>query len=253
MPLSRWVAVASLAFALNASHADQPMVRVLRVQPSGSVVPANLLRLSIEFAAAVEGPVLPRLALSRSDGSQIHEPFLEQELWSPSGKILTILMHPGRVKSGLKAREEAGPILSEGKDVALTLDAIPIKHWRVEPTDAMGPMPSAWKISTVCVASTQRLVVKLDGPIEGREADYLAIVDSKDERVEGRAQLTSGETIWTFTPNLSWQSGAHALVARGTLEDPAGNRLGSHFETSINSPPRAPVDVWIPFEIQLTR
>jgi hypothetical protein len=247
--LCRWVVAASLAVALDASQAGEPTVRVVLVQPSDSVVPANLLRLSIEFADAVEGPVLTRLALSRSDGSQIQEPFLDQELWSPSGKVLTILMHPARVKSGLKAREEVGPILPEGDDVALTLDAIPIKRWRVGPTDAMGPMPSAWKISTVRVASKQRLVVTLDGPIEGREADYLAVVDVHDERVEGRAQLTSGETIWTFIPNLPWKSGAHALVARGTLEDPAGNRLESHFETSMDSPPRAPVDVVIPFEI----
>jgi hypothetical protein len=241
---------ASLALALDVSEAGEPTVRVVLVQPSDSVVPANLLRLSIEFAAAVEGPVLPRLALSRSNGSQIQEPFLDQELWSPSGRVLTILMHPGRVKSGLRAREQMGPILSEGEDVALTLDGIPIKRWRVGPTDATGPMPSAWKMSPVRVESKQRLVVILDGPIEGREADYLAVADADNERVEGRAQLSSGETVWTFIPNLPWQSGAHALVARGALEDPAGNRLGSHFETSVDSPPGAPVDVVVPFEVR---
>jgi hypothetical protein len=225
------------------------MLRVVLAQPSGSVVPANLLRLSIEFAAVVEGPVLARLALSRSDGRRIHEPFLDQELWSPSGKVLSILMHPGRVKSGLKAREEEGPILSEGEDVALTLDGTPIKRWSVGPSDSMGPVPSAWKISAVRIASKQRLVVTLDGPIEGREADYLAVVDARDELVAGRARLTSGEKIWTFTPKAPWQSGAYALVARGTLEDPAGNRLDSHFETPIDSPPGAPVDIVIPFEI----
>src|SRR5262245_16411916 len=248
MRLSRWVVAASLAFALADAHAGEPTVRVVLVQPSGSVVPANLLRLSIEFAAAVEGPVLPRLALSRDDGGEIQEPFLDQELWSPSGKVLTILLHPGRVKLGLKAREQMGPILSEGEDVALTVDRTPIKRWRVGPLDSMGPEPSAWKISTVRVESKQRLVVTLDDPIEGREADYLAVVDVHDERVEGRAQLSNGEKIWTFTPALSWQSGVYRLVARGTLEDPAGNRLGSHFETSVDSPLGDPIDVVVPFE-----
>jgi hypothetical protein len=240
---------AGLALTLDASHANQPIDRVVVVRPSGAVVPANLLRLSIEFATPIEGPVIPRLALSRGDGDQIRRPFLDQELWSPSGTVLTILMHPGRVKSGLKAREEEGPILSEGDDVVLTLDGKPIKRWRVGPSDAMGPMPLAWKISTVRVDSKQRLVVTLDGPIEGREADYLAVVDSTDERVEGRARLTRGEEIWTFTPKARWQSGAYALVARGTVEDPAGNRLGSRFETSVDSPPGAPVDVMVPFEV----
>jgi hypothetical protein len=250
MHVSRWMVAASLALTLDASHASQPVDRVILVRPSGAVVPANLLRLSIEFAAAVEGPVIRRLALSRADGDQIQQPFLDQELWSPSGKVLTILMHPGRVKSGLKARDEKGPILSEGEDVVLTLDGNSIKHWRIGPSDAMGPVPSAWKISAVRVESKQRLVVTLDAPIEGREADYLAIVDSTDEQVEGRAQLTRGEQIWTFTPKARWQWGPYALVARGTLEDPAGNRLGSHFETSVDSPLGAPVDVVVPFEVR---
>jgi hypothetical protein len=59
---------------------------------------------------------------------QIQEPFLEQELWSPDGKLLTVLMHPGRVKSGLIAHDERGPILSPGEDVTLTLDGHPIKQ-----------------------------------------------------------------------------------------------------------------------------
>src|SRR5262249_50027892 len=46
-----------------------------------------------------------------------------------------------------------------------------------------------------------------------------------------------------------WSPGAYKLVVRGTLEDPAGNRLGSHFETSIYSPPGPPVDAVVPFAV----
>jgi hypothetical protein len=55
-----------------------------------------------------DGPVLARLALLRRNGSRIAEPFLKQELWSADGRVLTVLMHPGRVKIGLKAREDLG-------------------------------------------------------------------------------------------------------------------------------------------------
>src|SRR5262249_9538904 len=128
-------------------------------------------------------------------------------------------------------------------------DGVVVKRWQVGPADTTGPVPSAWKISPLRLESKQILVVTLDGPIEGREADYVAIVNADNERVEGRAQLTSGETVWTFTPQRPWHSGAYALVARGTLEDPAGNRLASHFETSVDSPPRA-LDVAVPFEVR---
>ncbi len=173
-------------------------------------------------------------------GMQIQEPFLEQELWSPDGKLLTVLMHPGRVKSGLIAHDELGPILSPGEDVTLALDGHPIKRWRVGPANTVGPAVSTWKISAVRVGSRQPIVVTLDEPIDGRDVDYLAIADERDRRVAGRAQLAYGESTWTFIPNSPWRAGAYKLVARGTLEDPAGNRLGSHFETPIHSPSGTP-------------
>jgi hypothetical protein len=249
MRLLRLVCTTALALAITpSSRAEQP-ARVVLVQPSGLEIPANLLRLSIGFAAPVEGPLLPRLSLLRADGRQVQAPFLKQELWSPDGKTLTLLMHPGRVKSGLKAHDEEGPILSVGDDAALALDGTPIKRWRVGPADQIGPMVPAWNVSAVRVESRQPLEVTLDGPIDGRAADYLAIADVHNGRVAGRAQLTNGESTWTFTPSAPWRPGPYKLVVRGTLEDPAGNRLGSHFETSLHSPPGPPVDAIVPFAV----
>src|SRR5215471_16337238 len=187
MHFCRLVCATALAVVLGCAYAEQPTPRVVLVQPSGPKVPANLLRISISFASQVEGPLLPRLSLLRADGSQVEAPFLEQELWSPSGRILTVLMHPGRVKTGLKAHDEKGPILAVGDDVALALDGVAIKRWKVGPADEMGPVVAAWRISPVRVESKQALAVDLDGPIDGRDADYLAIVDVRDRRVAGRA------------------------------------------------------------------
>jgi hypothetical protein len=251
MKLHRWVAGVAVAIALGCGHAQarQPIARVVEVQPSGPEVPANLLRISLRFAASVEGSLLPRLSLVRTDGGPIEEPFLEQELWSPNGKVLTILLHPGRVKGGLVAHDAMGPILSAGHEVVLALDGRAIKRWRVGPADVSGPVVSAWKLAEVRVGSKQPLVVALDGPIDGREADYLAIADARNGRVPGHAQLTNGENTWTFTPDAPWRAGTYRLIVRGTLEDSAGNRLGGHFETSADSPPEQPVDVTVPFAV----
>lgn len=220
MHLRRWASTAALAFAVGSSQAEPPRPRVVLVQPSGPEVPANLLRISIGFSAPIEGPVLSRLALRRAGGQPIEDPFLEQELWSPSGKVLTVLMHPGRVKTGLSARDERGPILSAGDEVTLTLGGRTVKRWSVSPADAIGPVGSAWKVSVVQATSKQPLVVALDGPIDGRDADYLAIADARDQRVTGQAKLSDGGKTWTFVPSAPWRAGVYKLVARGTLEDP---------------------------------
>jgi hypothetical protein len=255
MKLHRWVGGAVVAIALGGGHAQarQPIAQVVAAQPSGPEVPANLLRLSLRFAAPVEGSLISRLSLMRADGSPIDEPFLEQELWSPNGKVLTILMHPGRVKSGLVAHDAMGPILSAGDDVTLALDGHAIKRWHVGPADVTGPVVSAWTLSDVRVGSREPLVVALDGPIDGRDTDYLAIADARNRRVPGHAQLTNGENTWTFTPDAPWRAGPYRLMVRGTLEDPAGNRPGGHFETSIDSPPELPADLTAPFSVGQSR
>jgi hypothetical protein len=258
MRLRRLCGAAALAAALGATlcaaHAAAPAAsvapaQVVRVQPSAGQVPANLLRLSIEFATRIEGPVLPRVALLRPGAEPIAQPFLEQELWSPNGRVLTVLMHPGRVKTGLNAREALGPILVDGDDVKLALDGHPIQHWRVGPEDTNGPAASAWRLSSVRAASRQALVVTLDGPIDGREADYIAIADPHGRRVSGRAVLKDGERTWTFTPRAPWRAGEYRLVARGILEDPAGNRLGGRFETPVDAPAAAPADAVLAFTV----
>jgi len=249
MRLSQWVGGATLAVALGCSHAEPSTPRVVLVQPSGTQVPANLLRISIRFATQIEGPVLHRISLFRADGRKIEKPFLEQELWSPDGTVLTVMMHPGRVKSGLYARAQMGPILSMGDNVSLALDGLPVKRWSVGPADEAGPVISAWKVSTVRAGSLQRLVVALDGPIDGQDAGYLAVADGRGRRVAGRARLTVGESAWTFIPNTPWRAGTYKLVVRGALEDPAGNRLGSRFETSIYSRPAPVADAVVRFAV----
>ncbi|XRD77797.1 hypothetical protein ISN75_21190 [Dyella marensis] len=233
----------------TAAQAAQPAPEVVAVQPSSAEVPTNLLRLSVVFAAPIEGEVLPRIALSRADGRLLQEPFLQQELWSPDGKVLTLLFHPGRVKTGLIAREQQGPILSEGEDVVLSFDGRPIKRWHIGPVDGNGPVAAAWKLSAVRPGTREPFVVSLDGPIDGRDAGYLAVVDAGDHLVEGQRQLRNGETTWTFTPDSAWKAGDYRLMVHGTLEDPSGNRLGGHFETSIDSPQPAAADVTLDFKV----
>lgn len=235
----------SLAASVPASAApaaDAPLVR-----PSGPAVPANLLRLSLRFDRPPAGPVLPRLSLLRADGRPIEAPFLEQELWSPDGRTLTVLLHPGRVKTGLAARDRLGPLLVEGDVVSLALDGRPLRRWHVAAPDEQGPSPASWILSSVRAGTRRPLVVTLDGPLDALDAGYVAVADAQGRRVPGQARLSDGEGTWTFTPAAPWRAGAHALRVRGTLEDASGNRLGGRFETPGPSPDGTPPDVIVPF------
>lgn len=200
------------------------------VRPTGDAVPVNLLRFSIQFEQPPEGPVLPRLELTDADGRKIQGAFLEQELWSPDNRILTVLMHPGRVKSGLIANEELGRALVDGDKVTLTFNGRPIKRWRIVGEDRTGPDPSRWTATTPRLDTRDQLTVQLDGSVDAFGTGLIAVRAPSGVRLEGRAMLDRGESIWRFTPDHPWTVGRYVVVAAPDLEDASGNRPGLPFE-----------------------
>src|SRR5579863_816059 len=60
---------------------------------------------------------------------------IEQELWDPDGRRLTVLFDPARIKRGLVDHINEGPPLAEGSRCTLAIDA----YWR----DAAGRLLAA--------------------------------------------------------------------------------------------------------------
>lgn len=243
MARHRWcrgfAAAAMLAAMLDGAQGQSAQLPL--VQPSAGHVPANLLRISLAFARPVEAGVLTRLALLHADGSPVEAPFLPEELWSPDGSRLTLLLHPGRVKTGLHARDTLGPILAPGEAVTLTLDGRPLRTLQVDAADTEGPHVQSWRIAPVLAGTRQALVVALDAPVDGAAAGHIGVADARGRRVAGKAELGGGESRWTFTPARPWRPGYYRLMVRSTLEDAAGNRANGRFETApgTQAPPAA--------------
>ncbi|MGQ5524171.1 hypothetical protein ACUHMQ_13035 [Chitinimonas sp. PSY-7] len=206
-------------------------VRAQSVMPTSGPVPANLLRFYIRFTQPQSERVLPRLSLRSADGRLLEHPFLERELWSPNQQVLTVLLHPGRVKTGLVARQQLGPILNTGDEVDLLLDGEVLAHWHVEMEDRLGPEPADWRISTPKAGTKAPLFVRLDAPIDASANVLIAVADATGHRVEGRAQLLEDENIWSFTPKRTWQQARYRLMLHPELEDATGNRVGGSFES----------------------
>ncbi len=218
-----------------------------RVFPSGGEIPENLLRLSIAFPAAPAPGILERIALRAADGPEIDRPFLQQELWSPDGKMLTLLLHPGRVKSGLRAHDEAGRPLRSGDHVTLLLDARALKTWRIGPARTAAPDPHRWTVQPPRAGTRDAVVVALDAPIDAQAVGYLVIVSPRGEKMKGHAALAAGEQHWRLTPEAAWTEGEHRILIHPRLEDPQGNALRNRFE---QKPGTSPVDNAKPAELR---
>ena len=96
-----------------------------QVYPTADRLPENQLKFYVVFSAPMaRGGVYRHINLLDERGKAVDLPFLEldQELWDKSAQRLTVFCDPGRIKRGLKPREEFGPVLVEGKRYTLVID-----------------------------------------------------------------------------------------------------------------------------------
>ena len=184
-------------------------------------------------------------------GKSIESPFLEldEELWTPDGKRFTLLFHPGRVKRGLRPREELGPILEEGKRYTLVVDAgWPDedgnrlkaefrKSFRAGKPDDEQLDPKKWKMRAPAAGKTAPLLVDFPKPLDHALLQrMLWIVDADGRKVAGTVRVGREETLWGFQPEKAWSAGSYRLMINTALEDPAGNNVASPFEVDVVGP-----------------
>ncbi|MBX6313579.1 MAG: Ig-like domain-containing protein [Isosphaeraceae bacterium] len=222
---------------------------VEQVYPTADTVPENLLKLYLHFSAPMSrGEVYDRIHLFDASGREVPHPFLElgEELWDPSGRRLTLLFEPGRIKRGLKPREEAGPILLEGRTYTLVIDrawpdaegrslgASFHKTFRVGPPDDRQPDPKGWRIGPPSAGTTAPLTITFPEPLDramlGRA---LTVTDAQGRPVPGSVAIENHETRWRFSPERPWQEADYRIVVATSLEDLAGNSIARPFEVDV--------------------
>ncbi len=239
------------------------------VYPSSGVLPENTLKFYIVFSSPMSrGEAYSHIRLLDGAGTEVADPFLElgEELWSVDGKRFTLLFDPGRIKRGLKPREEVGPVLEAGKRYSLViasdwLDARgnPLqkefrKTFRVGPPDETVPDPRNWTIRAAHAGSLDPLIVRIPEPLDRALADRLiAVQDRATKPIEGVVRIESEETVWSFTPKKPWREGKYQLVVGTDLEDLAGNSIGRRFEVDLVEPITSKINssiVSIPFQVE---
>jgi len=226
-----------------------PSTVLEHIYPSTDRLPENQLKFYLHFSAPMSrGEAQRRVRLLDPTGRAISLPFLEldQELWDPDGRRLTILFDPGRIKRGLLPHEEAGVPIEEGKTYTLVVDREwldeenrPLadglsKTFRVGPADRQPPDPKAWRLTSPRAAGRDPLSLEFPEPLDRALLErLLEVVDARGRPVPGSIQVDREETRWLFTPREPWKAGEYKLLVERTLEDLAGNTIGRPFEVDL--------------------
>jgi len=241
-----------LAFAeAGASHAGMDIAcrdapRVDAVYPTSQTVPENVLRFYVYFTRAMQRHTLASsLRLLDSDNSEVEGALYRgrYELLSADGKRLTVLMNPGRVKTGLDSHERLGRALSAGETFTLVIGTEARdtrgcalrdpyqKHLRVVPARRQAVDPEAWLLKIPKAETREAIAVDLDRPYDHVSLYHrIRVRDRNGALVPGTIGLGENERSWFFTPRTAWRDANYDLFINTLLEDLAGNRVGRPFE-----------------------
>ena len=222
---------------------------VNKIFPSAVSLPENTLKFYVQFSAPMrKGDIYQYVKIREVDGKEVELPFLEieQEFWSRDSLRLTLLLDPGRVKRGLKPRDEMGPIFEIGKSYELVIS----KDWKDSKGNALGkdfvkrfragaedhdqPSPTKWKIREPTLGTKSALEIKFAGPLDRAMLQRaIQILNSSGKQVEGVIAVSQNETAWSFTPNEFWSAGSYKIAVDSSLEDPAGNSIAKQFDVDV--------------------
>jgi len=223
---------------------------VTEVFPSRKHLPQNLLKFYLHFSAPMRaGNSYRYIHLLDEIGKPIADPFLEldQELWDDSRTRFTLLFDPGRIKKGLKPREDVGPPLLPGRHYTLVIDADwcdtqgnPLasefrKPFDVRDPDETQPSVDGWHIESPQAQTTGPLVIRFDESLDRALLDRIFVVAVDNVEVVGNVEVTDAETTWRFFPDQPWPVGKFAVIVETTLEDLTGNSLGRPFEVDLST------------------
>jgi len=224
---------------------------LLEIRPVSKQWPANLLRVYLHFNRPMSrGESTKFIQIKDESGRILIQPFLEldQELWDRDGKRLTLLFDPGRVKSGLKPREEDGAILEKGHQYTIHVakgwpDARGVAMEKpLEQTFMVGPAdhepvePRLWTIKPPLAQANSALEVQFNEPVDtGMALRLISVLESGECPLDGKAEISADGLTWKFTPVVKWSPGLHFIEVDPVLEDPSGNQVGRPFERDMKA------------------
>ena len=255
-------------FGVAAPPSEAP--RVVAVHPSSAVLPANTLRLYVQFSRPMMArDVHGHVRLRDEETGPVPLAFVEVRdgLWDPAMTRLTLFFHPGRVKRGVAPGQELGPPLRAGRSYRLVIDGglqdaqgvplgSPFEHaFRATEPDRAAPRVDALRVAPPS-SPGDAVVVTFGEPVDHALAQrWIWVEDAQGTALGGDARLADDDTTWAFQPSSGWRPGRYVVRVRVALEDRAGNRFDRPFDREEGAvppdgaAPEGSAIVSMPFEV----
>ena len=222
---------------------------VAAVYPTSDTLPANLLRMYIQFTEPMKTVGnLQKIKLTSSEGHEVKGAIFMNvhELWDEKQTQLTLIFDPGRVKTGLQAYEQLGWALRTGQTYELIVEGLEniyhqevrrfSKKFFVTEADLEPPNIDLWQMSLPKSDSKDPLRLHFNEMVDQMSIRHrLVVIDGKGLLLPGTYSFDNNELEWSFSPSELWDKGFYTILVNSRLADPSGNNLNGLFDHPVGS------------------
>jgi hypothetical protein len=228
----------------------------IQVFPSAAEIPANLLRFHLRFDEVPDVfNVGTAIRLIDANEAVVDHVFLDlnEGLWSADGLTLTVMLHPGRIKTGLVAGRNFGNAFREYDQYELQLrrEHVPffqggspssasaadewvcIKRFTAIPAITTAIDAQSLLLSAPDARSLSPLSITFPRSIDRLAAEnYVRLSNATDAVLDIKIAVDSAERTIHLVPRCTWPLEPVTVSFSDDFEDVSGNRLSSAFATS---------------------
>lgn len=246
------IKVAAIALLVACTPERSASPKVTRVLPASPSIPVNVLRFAVEFDRPMrEGFSKHNIRITDADGRPLAGVLLDptHELWDRHHQRLTLILDPGRVKTGVGLHRKLGRAFEVGQKIRVVIEPgwpatndVPTQTTRVTeytigPVDDRQPQLARWQISWPHRGTRSPLEIEF-----AEELDFVSVMTFVKVRRTGASEALKGDVRylpdirrWSFVPRKPWTTDEHELMVFERLEDLAGNNLQAAFESAPKS------------------
>ena len=244
-------------------------VQVTDIYPGGPVVPANLLRMYVEFSGpmgTLTGQDYVRIVDGKGNDIEGAMLPLDTDLWNGDRTRFTILFDPGRVKRGILPNRAMGRPLRPGSTFTMLVSrdwpdahGQPLsvafrKTYQIGPANERALSAKSWRIASPTPGSRDAVRITFPAPLDRglvqRALTVVRLDAAGDRAVAGDVSVEPGETAWRFVPGEPWRAADYVISV------PAGARRFERqpdrytFETSGADDDTQRPPTRVPFQIR---
>lgn len=219
---------------------EQP---ALEFYPRCDTIPSNILFFHVRFSRPMQKDVKAYRYFKIYDEHDklIDFTWRQKSYWMDSGRVLLLMIHPGRVKSGIHYKE---PIFTSGKKYTIRLaDTLKDADCRAVylNTQKLYTITAEDRTSPQMLSVTTNIAQGSFNPIYARfseKMDYASTVsgiiiqDFKGIAVMCKIELVDGDSTVKITPLKKWVKGNYKITFDAPVSDLAANRINRLFEVT---------------------